>query len=45
MLLVEWGADALEALGADPALVVELEATGNSARVARLTGRAASALA
>lgn len=45
ILLVEWGAGALEALGADPALVVELEATDSGARVARLMGRAASALA
>jgi tRNA threonylcarbamoyladenosine biosynthesis protein TsaE len=45
ILLVEWGADALEALGGAPALAVELEATGRNARVARLTGRTASALA
>lgn len=45
ILLVEWGADAVEALGGGPALVVELTATANSTRVAQLTGRAASALA
>jgi tRNA threonylcarbamoyladenosine biosynthesis protein TsaE len=45
VLLVEWGEDALEALGGAPALRVELTATGVSARAARLEGPAASALA
>jgi tRNA threonylcarbamoyladenosine biosynthesis protein TsaE len=45
ILLVEWGADAVEALGGHPALMVELTVAGASARVARLTGPSASALA
>lgn len=45
ILLVEWGTDGLDALGGHPALLVELTVAGASARVARLAGPAASALA
>ncbi len=45
ILIVEWGDDAVDALGGDPGLVVELTVSGASARRAELTGRAASVLA
>ncbi len=45
ILLVEWGADALAALGGRPGAGGRLEATDSGARVARLMGRAATALA
>jgi tRNA threonylcarbamoyladenosine biosynthesis protein TsaE len=38
ILLVEWGEDAVEALGGDPALVVALRLTEGAARVATLSG-------
>jgi tRNA threonylcarbamoyladenosine biosynthesis protein TsaE len=44
ILLVEWGADAVGALGGDPVVVVTLAVApdgGASARVATLTGRRA----
>jgi tRNA threonylcarbamoyladenosine biosynthesis protein TsaE len=45
ILLVEWGGGALEALGGNPTLAVELTTTGSSARLATISGPAASALA
>jgi len=38
ILLVEWGEDAVGALGGDPALTVALRLVGGSARVAELSG-------
>jgi tRNA threonylcarbamoyladenosine biosynthesis protein TsaE len=39
ILLVEWGEDAIDALGGDPSLVVRLAITGDTTRSATLSGR------
>jgi tRNA threonylcarbamoyladenosine biosynthesis protein TsaE len=39
ILLVEWGEDAIDALGGDPSLVVHLAITGDTTRSATLSGR------
>lgn len=39
ILLVEWGEDAIDALGGDPSLVVRLRVTGDTTRGATLSGR------
>jgi tRNA threonylcarbamoyladenosine biosynthesis protein TsaE len=44
MLVVEWGDDALEALGGPPELVVSLAVAGEHARTVRLTGPRAVAI-
>ncbi|HTQ48886.1 MAG TPA: tRNA (adenosine(37)-N6)-threonylcarbamoyltransferase complex ATPase subunit type 1 TsaE [Polyangiaceae bacterium] len=41
ILLVEWGEDAIDALGGDPSLVVHLTITGDTTRSATLSGRRA----
>lgn len=45
IVLVEWGMDAVEALGGAPKLIVDLRVTGGTSRVAWLDGPAATALA
>jgi tRNA threonylcarbamoyladenosine biosynthesis protein TsaE len=42
LLVVEWGQEALAALGGDPALVASLAITGPHGRMATLSGRHAS---
>jgi tRNA threonylcarbamoyladenosine biosynthesis protein TsaE len=44
LLVVEWGIDALEALGGAPALVVTLSSTGDHERAAALSGPRADGL-
>jgi tRNA threonylcarbamoyladenosine biosynthesis protein TsaE len=39
ILLVEWGEDAIDALGGDPSLVARLAITGDTTRTATLSGR------
>jgi tRNA threonylcarbamoyladenosine biosynthesis protein TsaE len=39
ILLVEWGEDAIDALGGDPSLIVHLAITGDTTRTASLSGR------
>jgi tRNA threonylcarbamoyladenosine biosynthesis protein TsaE len=43
IVVVEWGADAIDALGGDAALTVALSIDGSSSRTARLTGPRAAA--
>lgn len=38
ILLVEWGEEAIDALGGDPSLVVRLQPTGDTMRTATLSG-------
>ena len=40
-VVVEWGEDALDALGGDPAIIVKLAIVGSHQRVATLSGRRA----
>jgi tRNA threonylcarbamoyladenosine biosynthesis protein TsaE len=42
LVVVEWGAEAIDALGGDPAIVVSLAIAGKHRRVATLSGRRAS---
>lgn len=39
ILLVEWGEDAVHALGGDPSLSIRLEVAGDTTRKATLSGR------